>query len=268
MSTFVLKLFAIIIMLIDHVGAIFISPATHPELYIVFRGIGRLAFPIFVFLIVEGFYHTRDVRKYMIRLGIFAIISEIPFDLAFYGIHNGGSNFITDFNSVFSKGFDIKVLENILTRLAGSQNVFFTLFLGLALIYLMSLVEVKFQNQLLVSNLLDAALTLVFCVIAKFMKCDYDIAGILLFVAFYLFRSSKLIMSICLFIICGTILSKFRAYSETGNFLYIISMLANFAMIPIAFYNGKKGKNAKYIFYIFYPAHLLLLFLISQFILR
>ena len=76
-NSFQLKWIAVITMIIDHTGAVLFPDD------MVFRYIGRIAFPIFCFLLVEGFFHTRDVRKYMLRLGLFALISEIPYDLAF-----------------------------------------------------------------------------------------------------------------------------------------------------------------------------------------
>ncbi len=76
-NSFQLKWIAVITMIIDHTGAVLFPDN------MVFRYIGRIAFPIFCFLLVEGFFHTRDVRKYMLRLGLFALISEIPYDLAF-----------------------------------------------------------------------------------------------------------------------------------------------------------------------------------------
>ena len=91
-----LKLIAIITMLIDHTGATVILAITrHPaiiadparlalwrQVYSISRDIGRLAFPIFCFLLVEGFLHTHDIRKYAQRLFLFALVSEIPFDIA------------------------------------------------------------------------------------------------------------------------------------------------------------------------------------------
>jgi hypothetical protein len=223
MSSFVLKLIAIITMLIDHVGAVFVPSDT--ILYLIMRSIGRLAFPIFVFLIVEGFHHTRDVKKYLIRLGIFAFVSEVPFDLAFYG----------------------SVRQDV------HQNVFFTLFLGLLTITLIHQVEIKLKHKLLLSNVINAIITIAFSFLAVLLKTDYDYAGVLMIVSFYIFRKKQTMLAIILLLISGTILGG-------------INILASLAIIPIALYNGKKGKNVKYIFYIFYPGHLLLLYLINTFL--
>lgn len=78
-DAFTLKIIAATTMLIDHIGYIFFPK------YLLLRIIGRISFPIFAFLIVEGFMHTRDVKRYIVRLAAFALISEIPFDLAFFG---------------------------------------------------------------------------------------------------------------------------------------------------------------------------------------
>lgn len=263
MSTFTLKLLAIIFMLIDHIGAVFASYYKYPELYFALRAVGRLAFPIFVFLIVEGYFHTHDVKKYMKRLGIFALISEIPFDLAFYH-ENFNTDIITDIKSIFGKQIDMHQLGIVISRLFSNQNVFFTLFLGLLLIYSLGLVEKRYEKNLVVSNALDALITLGIIVAAFLLRVDYGYIGILMIAAFYLFRGNKLLLTIVLFLLNG-FSCRFDYYSQTHDPIYIIQLLATFAMIPIAFYNGKKGKNIKYFFYIFYPAHLLLLFLIYKF---
>ncbi len=266
MDTFKLKIFAIIVMLIDHIGAIFISPYTNYWLNFAFRGIGRLAFPIFVFLIVEGFYHTSNITKYLQRLGLFALISEIPFDLAFYKFHYG-ANFVSDIKFMFS---DLSNFALMLNKFGEHQNVFFTLFLGLALITLMDMVEKKFYKNtminLLISNILDAVLTIVFCFMAYYLKTDYGIAGILMIVAFYLFRQSKALITLSLLVISVTMLSDFSNFVITNNYFKIVGLLAVLAIIPIGLYNGKKGKNIKYFFYIFYPAHMFCLFLIVSFL--
>ena len=111
-----LKLIAIITMLIDHIGAAVIARLLIAgqgsellyKIYYAMRAVGRVAFPIFCFLLVEGFFYTGSRKKYALRLFGFALLSEIPFDLAFSG----------------------KILE------FGYQNVFFTLLIGLLTIML------------------------------------------------------------------------------------------------------------------------------------
>ena len=95
-------------MLIDHIAAVLVDSRAYPELYGAMREIGRLAFPVFCFLIVEGYFNTKNVKKYVGRLLIFGVISEIPFDLAIFG--RPGTEF-------------------------AHQNVFFTLLTGLLVIW-------------------------------------------------------------------------------------------------------------------------------------
>lgn len=118
-----LKLIAIITMLIDHIGAAVIARLLIAgqgsemlyKIYYAMRAVGRVAFPIFCFLLVEGFFYTGSRKKYALRLFGFALLSEIPFDLAFSG----------------------KILE------FGYQNVFFTLLIGLLTIMLFDAVVKK-----------------------------------------------------------------------------------------------------------------------------
>lgn len=155
-----LKFIAIITMLIDHIGAAifervpqFANPQMH-QIDEILRTIGRIAFPIFCFLLVEGFLHTRDAKKYAVRLFIFALISEIPFDLAFFG----------------------KILE------FSHQNVFFTLFLGLV-----TLMAVKHFED---NKLLKILSMLIGIGVAIFLATDYDGFGVALILLLYLFRDN------------------------------------------------------------------------------
>lgn len=265
MDTFKLKVLAIVAMLIDHTGIVLVSRMNQPELYLICRSIGRLAFPIFAFLIVEGFLHTRDVKKYLKRLLVFAAASEIPFDIAFYQ-YNYNTDMISDITYLFK---DSSYFSVVLNRLIDSQNVFFTLFLGLLLITLFDMVEKRFKKtdfmDIVISNSIDAVLTLIVCVAAIVLRTDYAMAGILIIICFYLFRDSIVLMGISVLVISGTMLCELYKYTQTGNFLSIVGILATIAILPIAFYNGKKGKSMKYFFYAFYPVHLICLYLISTF---
>lgn len=146
MSILVLKIIALLTMITDHYGAIF-----HGDV-LIYRYIGRIAFPIYCFLLVEGYKHTHDVKKYAKRLLIFALISEIPFDLAFFG----------------KIGFN-------------HQNVFFTLLIGLIMMHLLDNKEGKYK--------LNKSLIYIFaCIVALVAFVDYNFLGITYILAFYYTR--------------------------------------------------------------------------------
>lgn len=198
---------AIISMAIDHVGAVLF-----PQ-YEFLRIIGRIAFPIFAFTLVEGFLHTRDVKKYMMRLGMLAIISEVPFDLAFFGTP----------------------LE------FGHQNVFFTMFLGIGMLYLYLKSISKVKQLVVVIGML---------LLADFLKTDYSSAGLLMIFWFYQFHGKRIVQLLGMAFI---------------NIFYMgyLQVYACFSAIPIVMYNEERGPKCKWFFYWFYPVHLLVLYLIS-----
>ena len=143
----VLKLIACLSMFIDHLGAVCFSGMMG------FRIIGRLAFPIYCFLLVEGAVHTHDMKKYILRMGIFALISEVPFDLAFYH------------RLVYT----------------GHQNVFFTLGLGL--------LAICFLEHLDIPDVLYKLLVIIAAgLIAEFFNTDYGFTGIAVICVFYYLR--------------------------------------------------------------------------------
>lgn len=147
----VLKLIACLSMFIDHLGAVCFSGMMG------FRIIGRLAFPIYCFLLVEGAVHTHDMKKYILRMGIFALISEVPFDLAFYH------------RLVYT----------------GHQNVFFTLGLGLLAIWFLE----HPIEQLDIPDVLYKLLVIIAAgLIAEFFNTDYGFTGIAVICIFYYLR--------------------------------------------------------------------------------
>lgn len=209
LDSFQLKCIAIVSMALDHTGAVL-----YPS-QIWLRCLGRIAFPIFCFLIVEGFFHTHDVRRYMGRLGVFALISEIPYDLAFRGVP----------------------LEY------AHQNVFFTLLIGIGMMVLLE------RNR---EWPVKAVILLLAMWLAVLIRSDYNFRGVLLIFVFYIFHESR-----------------WLAVTAGGfwNFLYqgVIQKYSVLSVLPLALYNGERGRKMKYFFYIFYPAHLLLLYGISRF---
>lgn len=164
-----LKWIAVISMLIDHTAEVLINhnaALTDPiwaQIYVLMRGIGRIAFPIYAFLLVEGFLHTRDVKKYLVRMLTFAVVSEIPFDLAV-------------FHTPFYWGY---------------QNVFFTLFLGLLALAGENVVH-QSSGMFAGAGLWKQAFVLILCVgTAQLINCDYGAFGVFFIILLYMTRYDK-----------------------------------------------------------------------------
>lgn len=198
------------------------------------QNIGTIAFPLFCFLLAEGFQHTRNKKRYIGTMFIFAIISEVPFDIGFFSRYS--------------------MMEGTFPFYWGYQNVFFTLFLGLA--SLMSLEKFACKSQKMAdkikSAILQVASVAAIAVLAELIRCDYGMEGILFVVTFYVCRKNR-IYQILLFL---------SAYMfTTGNQPTIYIMLS---CLAILLYNGNRGKlKLKYFFYAFYPVHILILYSIT-----
>lgn len=226
-NTFMLKFMAILFMTIDHfavvigtqpdAGQLYYSKLLSHNTYDIMRNIGRLAFPIYCYLIVEGYFFTRSVKKYVLRLTIFAVISQIPFSLA-----------------IMKEPFYI-----------GHLNTLFTLATGLACVAILDAAMTKQTLPYPLSCTIITALSS----LAILLNTDYSLYGTLLILIFYLFRGQPLKIFAAMTLDCILL--------ESANQLYSL-----FALIPIFFYNGKKGPSLKYVFYIYYPLHLTLLYFI------
>ncbi|MGN1343202.1 MAG: TraX family protein [Traorella sp.] len=244
LESFDLKIIACICMFIDHFGAIFvykmimmhvsfIDSQMLIQIYYLLRSIGRIAFPIYCFVLVEGFCHTRSVIKYGIRLLFFAFISEIPFDLAFQGSF-----------------FDLTY-----------NNVFFTLFLGLICMKVISMVmhmsHSSYQKLAMkvICGILALGFVLLMGYLAENVLCsDYGMSGVICIVLMYLFRNQKEFGYVL-----GVLATVVLNHST-------IQFVALFGVLLICRYQGGKGRSWKYFFYLFYPLHLLLITALTQII--
>ena len=222
-----LKIIAVVSMLIDHIAYLILP---HFDLFCepveilgkeitvikICRLIGRLAFPIFAFLITEGFSHTKNHKKYGMNLLAFAVISEIPYNLFLSG-----------------KAFNL-----------GSQNVYFTLFLGFVALYILDNIKSDTEKTIYI---------LFVVVLAIFLKGDYGARGVILIILLYLLKNQLPMASVL-------------SYAVLSG-----GVAAWCAFVPINMYNGKrgfiKGNVMKYAFYVFYPLHMLFLFAVKKFIL-
>ena len=233
MSSFVIKLIAIITMLCDHSGDAIIGH------FSILNIIGRIAFPLFCFQIVIGYKHTKNVEKYLLRLFIFGFISQIPFGLFTYS---------------YLGRFDL-------------LNVYFTLALGLLAIYIFDTFSKKYKP---IAIVLDIFL-MVIAELAQTDYGWFGVCLIICIYLFYndkkyiqksensvTYFNNNILFTIVFF---ALVLIKFSNYFSVGSYyLGIVQIIGTF--FPIVFmllYNGKKGPSMKYVFYAFYPVHLLIL---------
>ncbi len=217
-----LKIIATVTMLIDHIGHV-LFPGN-----IWLRIVGRIALPIYCFLLVEGFLHTRDLRRYMFRLLIFGIISEIPFDLAFY-----------------NKIFTIK-----------HQNVFWTLLFGLMAISVMSMIR---HENIYISFFLRVLAAVPFGVTAQLLHTDYRWVGVGLIASMYLFHDFELLK-----VASGAVfmLPFFTNEIEFAGYAAFIPM--HFYKGRSGMIRGVPGRVLQFAFYVFYPLHLIVLIYIRD----
>jgi hypothetical protein len=217
-------------------------------LYITLRLTGRLAMPVFCFLIAEGLFHTRSAPRYLARLTVFAVASEIPFDLAFYGT---------------------------LWR-PESQNVFFTLALGLAAIAVFDwMLGLGLKKIVIFMPILCAAA-------AVLLRTDYNLFGVYFIFVFYICRTRArpLIAAFS----AGVLALAVSLY-QPGSYYAYITLMHMGALALILRYNGKPGGRGntpaapsgspppkktraaaatQLAFYAFYPAHLLILYAVRS----
>ena len=176
LSASTIKIIACIAMFLDHIncalwtrysGYVLTLPYEkimfYKRLNTIIDRIGDLAFPLFCFMLIEGFQHTRSVKKYLTRLLIFALISEVPFDLTFYGelIH------------------------------AAHQNTLFTLFIGLLVVSIINSLFLADNLNYILRSLLMATVIGCGCLAARMLNVDYSFYGIVTIVILYFLRFDR-----------------------------------------------------------------------------
>ena len=268
-----LKIFAIVIMFIDHFAAGFIYPAIitgdmgswllnfgitaskveiYEHFYLVLRGIGRFAFPIFCYLLVEGFMHTRSKTKYAITLSIFGLISEIPFDIALIA------------NKSYSTLNIARIYQEFHEDVWRYQNVYFTLALGVLGMWAADTILKKLKDQnIVLAYIISIVPFALAAAAAYYIKTDYSAYGIGVILILYYFHDHRQAATLLAYLFMALSMStKMTGGMEEWSFP---------AFILMNLYNGQRGcikKGFKYFFYIFYPAHLVLIFFLRYFILN
>lgn len=241
MSSFALKIIALISMVIDHVGKVFCRSEWWMEC------VGRLAFPIFAYQAAVGYRRTRDVRKYVKRLAVFAVVSQAPYSL-FMGM----------------LGEDIM-----------RMNVGFTLLFAVVM-----LITAEYMAQWKGKWWAIVPVVAV-CVAAELLKADYGAYGVAMVGLFYCLgqmledkwvpRRQLAMQTAAIVAMYGAItiakyLSWVVQYPEYGTMYGWEIIWTIMALVPILAHDGRRGRSGKWLFYIFYPAHLVVLYIIYMLI--
>ena len=218
LDTNFLKIIACISMVIDHAGSVFFPS------YIMFRWIGRLAFPIFCYCLTVGMLYTHNVYKYLLRLGVFAIISQPFYILAFHP------------NDFFNNLFIL--------------NIFFTLFISLLAVW-------GFKEK-------KCFVFIIATTITALVNFDYSLNGIILMLIFYLCRNKPklgvlLFILNYLPILFTTPITDPHAL-VIGNYAIGFECFSVFAIPFIFLKTSTNLKLSKWIFYVFYPLHLFVIY--------
>ena len=216
-----IKLIALALMVLDHIYEFFSYTGSVP---IWFTMLGRLSLPLFIFCAVEGFYHTRDRKKYMLRLFVFYLIMEVSRYLLMFTLPRPDNFFI-------------------------QNNIFGTMLITVLAIYCIDRIKAykrDTRHLFLYSIILMTILPLAPLVEGGWF---YVFLGIVL----YYTRQNRLAQAIEFIVVCLAV------WATDNSFQWMMT----FAVLIIMLYNGEKGKGYKYLFYIFYPVHIWLLYILS-----
>lgn len=238
-----LKIIALVCMTLDHIGHVFYIPMLTASpvfglLYTLLRFVGRIAFPLYAFMIAEGCRHTKNIKKYFGLLAIFAVVSEIPFNIA------GNATWLD----------------------SEAQNVYFTLFLGLAACYVVRIL--KENGKHILWSVPVAALL---CASAYFLSTDYSWYGVLFIWLCAVTQEQKNGVRIPVLLVGLLLIARpWQIIQNDFSVAYIENSCMQFvgslpALYLLCKYNGERGnlRINKYFFYAYYPAHLLILGLLA-----
>lgn len=261
----VLKTIAIIAMVIDHI-AFYFAASLPTAIYLVCRYIGRIAMPIFVYLLVQGFFHTKDFKKYLSRMGIFAVVTQVLIAIVMV--------------------INIKYVPNYISAkyVYMNGNILFSFVISLITLKLLHedvIMQKWTYNKNLSFKIIILCAIFLICV---FAPLDYGIEVIILSVLMYylekfkiktMIEKSKGTFSIKNIVINSLNDDKIQMI-YIGFMLLILSVLIVYfnavwtvllAIIPISLYNGERGKiNLKYMYYIIFPLHHILLYSLAMII--
>lgn len=222
-----LKLIAIIAMTIDHATDLLFPGFPSQPAPLVLHFVGRLTAPIMWFFVCEGFHYTKDVKKYMMRLGVFAIISHFAYCFGF--------------------GISLNPFEG---GIFNRTSVMYPLFIAVVILYIENYVtSLKKWQKILINTIL----------IFSAFPADWSCIAVLAILGMYSVRGNleKQMIKMTGWVFCYAVVSYFFVSK-----IYAIELIGILMVYPVLkLYNGERGKAKwmKWFFYLFYPLHLVII---------
>ncbi|WP_343210311.1 TraX family protein [Anaerolentibacter hominis] len=259
MSSTALKLTALVLMLIDHIGEFI------PGIPVWFRWLGRLSAPVFLFCMVWGLAYTHDKKRYLSRMYFFGVIMAVG-NLILNSTVPHPYTYL--FNNIFVTLFLVGVVVELIELLKKDWKkgilgwVCFILFQVVSTIVCIFLAQIPLFSGRLART--AAAL------LPNLTLCEGGVIVVLMGVLLYYTKKNKKILALSYLLYCAAFffLSCGTDFSYSNLFLLNYQWMMVFALPFMLAYNGKKGRGMKYLFYIFYPAHIFVLFLLGSFLNR
>lgn len=245
-----LKIIAIIIMIIDHIGYYFHNYMCY-ETYATFRFIGRISMPLFAFLIVQGFFHTSNLKKYIFR--IFSVATIFQFLLLLLGVIN------------------IEYFKNYYIGNNEYLNILYSFTICLIVIYLLDN-KILFKKLNGILNILFRSFGIIAILsIYYFVHIELGYRAVIVIIGFYISEKIKKILENDVknkeWIYLISLITVLLISVNFGDYNMMFNLPSLISIIPIFMYNGNKGKNTKFlknIFYAIYPIHHVILYIIAM----
>lgn len=246
MSTFTLKVIALIFMVIDHIGYYFEGTP------ILLRMLGRISYPLFLFCMVWGYHYTRNRKIYLLRLYLMSLfMTLLGYVIDTYFVTENGYGNHNIFLSMFLVGVCISAIELFQKDRKKGYLAFSAIFAVQLLYYLLPNIVPSLRN--LSGDLMTG-------IIPNIYLNEYGFEFVALGIMMYFLKEKKELFCAMYLLFC--------IFQFSSDMLEIGMMFQSFMILALPFmlrYNHQKGYGMKYFFYIFYPAHTLLLFYLANF---
>jgi len=256
-----LKIIAIVTMIIDHIGYYF-KPYMNNVVYIMLRAIGRISMPLFAYLLVQGFFHTKDLKKYIIRIFVFAIATQLAiFGVSIFDENPQNLSVNTQLNVLFSYTLSLITLwviheKTIIKKYDLNKNMFAKILMILAIIGIYVFIPFDYEIYLpLFIVMLYFIEKLKITIYMQRQNYNISIKGMLV----SSLTEDKIKKGYILLILFAMLTIIIRSM----NPMYWYMLLS---IIPIYLYNGERGKSnkkIKYMFYAVFPLQHFLIYLVS-----